>query len=131
MSRAIIENRQRERFLPLAISQSKIKGAGQGVFASVRIPSETLICSYLGEIGTNESLCKGDSLFTLGWIGGKCIMIGPQTYSNVGRFINSSETSNNCQSMMGLLKHPKSTEGGSSHYEICVLIYSIRVIKEG
>ena len=48
----IYENRKEELYLPLKIKNSSIDGAGLGVFATENIDKpDTLICSYLGELG--------------------------------------------------------------------------------
>lgn len=128
----IMDNRERERYLPLKIMKSKIPRGGQGVFATVPIPAGTIITSYLGEICTNESATSNDSLFTLGWIRQKCLMICPVNYSNVARFINSSDVNNNCKCEIGLLRYTDKEESEKGeNYEICVVISTTKHVDEG
>lgn len=89
MTEIILENRAQEQYLPLAVARSKIPGAGKGVFATVDIPANTIVCSYIGDICTNESATLNDSLFTLGWVGSRCLMICPNRRSNVARYLNT------------------------------------------
>lgn len=103
----ILQNRINEERLPLKIAKSKIPGAGLGVFTTQDILPKTLVCSYIGEIGTHESGEYTDSTYEIGWIDKLCIIINPKRNSNVGRFINSSNTTrtNNCRATIGLLRY--------------------------
>jgi hypothetical protein len=59
------------------------------------IPKNTLICSYLGIVGTNYDVVAGNSLFSLGWVTNQQevleLLVIPHKYTNVARFINSSQ----------------------------------------
>lgn len=94
-----MNNRLEENYLPLTIKPSSIKEAGLGVFATENIPTPgTLICSYLGEMGIGSvipamrkyggKLQMNNSFFTLGWFEDDILLIAPNLFSNVGRFIN-------------------------------------------
>lgn len=62
-TRLILLNRAAEERLPLMIAPSKIPKGGMGVFATANIARGTLVCSYLGEIGTHESIHHNDSTY--------------------------------------------------------------------
>ena len=101
------------------MKKSSIKNAGSGVFATEALPAFYIVCSYLGEVGVGSSLPalrkyrteKGEiemvnnSLFTLGWIQRKDILLmAPNKYSNIGRFINSQPTENcNLMAQLGII----------------------------
>lgn len=73
------------------------------MFTTDRIPLVgTLVCSYLGDIGLGSQLPvskkywngvrDNDSVYTLGWLEREDILvICPDKYSNVGRFINYNQ----------------------------------------
>ena len=64
-----MENRKNEEFLPLVVTQSKIKNAGRGVFTTVNIPKDTVVLSYIGVLCSNFTTdMRSKSIFHLGWI---------------------------------------------------------------
>lgn len=67
---------------------------GYGVLALREMPPDTIICSYRGQIKSNDTVeRKDDSLWDMGWINLKNVFVSPLRKKNIGRFINSSNSS--------------------------------------
>lgn len=63
----IYQNTEMENFIPIKII--KIKDKGYGVIATTILKPNTLLCSYLGCMGTNENIMPGDdSQFSCGYL---------------------------------------------------------------
>lgn len=114
VSHVILQNRINEEFLPLEVKESSILNSGLGVYCTDVIPKNTIICSYLGEVGTGSKITlmrngrRNDSLYLLGHLGLESLNIAPHRYSNVGRFLNHQEKKLcNCSPHIGLLQYKK------------------------
>ena len=60
--------RNKSELLPVRVGLSSIPGAGNGLFVTKKIASNTLMGVYCGVVGTHhDSNAASDSLFEFGW----------------------------------------------------------------
>lgn len=78
------------------IKPSSIEGAGNGLFAKVRLQEEDTIGYYTGEVITEEEFHHPDRPFSpyVMWVCSSHIIVGEGPKANYTRFINHSDKPN-------------------------------------
>jgi hypothetical protein len=78
------------------VKTSSIKGAGQGLFAKIRLEPEDTIGYYTGEVITEEEFHHPERPFSayVLWVCSNHIIVGEGPKANYTRFINHADTPN-------------------------------------
>lgn len=130
-------NRSNQPKNSLRIKKTQEKGLG--VFATEVIQPKKLICSYIGRLGTHQSVdLEHDSSFFLGWLETVekkplGLFLEAKEEYNLGRFLNSASSEEsqeiNCQCKIGLSQNNLCID--EDFTEISIIIYSCRKINIG